>query len=142
MPYNIPIEFVGLNDEEVNHSRKEHGFNRFETKEKNTWLSLIREVLAEPMLLLLIAVTIIYFVLGERAEGFFMLGAIVVISGIAIYQDTRSRKALRAIEKLNAPLSTVVRGSAIIRIETEEIVVGDLCIVSEGNLINADGFIV
>ncbi len=142
MPYNIPIEFVGLNDEEVNHSRKEHGFNRFETKEKNTWLSLIREVLAEPMLLLLIAVTIIYFVLGERAEGFFMLGAIVIISGIAIYQDTRSRKALRAIEKLNAPLSTVVRGSAIIRIETEEIVVGDLCIVSEGNLINADGFIV
>ncbi|MGB6094657.1 MAG: cation-translocating P-type ATPase, partial [Moheibacter sp.] len=72
----------------------------------------------------------------------FMLGAIIAVSGISFYQDNRSKKALEALEKLNEPLSTVIRNSNAIQIPTHEIAVGDLCIIEEGKMVNADGKIV
>ncbi|HBW81194.1 MAG TPA: haloacid dehalogenase, partial [Sphingobacterium sp.] len=62
--------------------------------------------------------------------------------GISFYQDNRSKKALEALQKLNEPLSTVIRNSKVIQIATHEIAVGDLCITEEGKMINADGEIV
>lgn len=91
------------------------------------------------MLLLLIAVSVIYIMVGNYSEALFMLGAIILVSGISFYQDKRSKKALEALEKLNEPLSTVIRNSKVIHIPTREIAVGDLCITEEGKMINADG---
>jgi magnesium-transporting ATPase (P-type) len=38
------------------------------------------DLFKEPMLLLLIAVAVIYFVMGQNNEAYFMLAAIVVVS--------------------------------------------------------------
>lgn len=105
-------------------------------------MSLILDILKEPMLLLLIAVAVIYLIIGDHGEAIFMLGAIIAVSGISFYQDNRSKKALEALEKLNEPLSTVIRESKVTQIPTHEIAVGDLCIIEEGKMINADGQIV
>jgi Ca2+-transporting ATPase len=82
---------------------------------KNSWFELLFDILKEPMLLLLIAVTIIYVIVGNYSEALFMLGAIIAVSGISFYQDNRSKKALEALEKLNEPLSTVIRNSKVIK---------------------------
>ncbi len=141
MTFNIPPHLTGLNAEEVLASQKRHGFNEVATH-KNSWLSLLLNILKEPMLLLLIAVAIIYLIVGDYGEALFMIGAIVIVSGISFYQDNRSEKALKALEKLNEPLSTVIRNSIVMKIPTHEIAVGDLCIIEEGRMINADGKIV
>ena len=91
------------------------------------------------MLILLLAVAIIYLIIGDRGEAYFMFLAIVAVSAISFYQDNRSKKALEALEKLNEPLSTAIRNSQVIKIPTHDLVVGDLCIVEEGKMINADG---
>src|SRR5690606_20788530 len=87
-------------------------------------------------------VTIIYLLVGYYSEAFFMLGAIIAVSGISFYQDNRSKKALEELEKLNEPLSTVIRNGKILEIPTREIAVGDLCLIEEGKMINADGELV
>jgi magnesium-transporting ATPase (P-type) len=46
--------------------------------------------------------------------------------GISFYQDNRSRIAMEALEKLNEPLSTVLRNGEPIRITTAAIVIDDL----------------
>ena len=100
---------------------------------------MLLDILKEPMLLLLFAVSIIYVIVGNYSEALFMLGAIIAVSGISFYQDNRSKKALEALEKLNEPMSVVVRNSTVQQIPTQEIAVNDLCIVEEGKMINADG---
>lgn len=142
MKYNFPNHLKGLNNDEVLTSQKQYGYNSINTNHKNSWFELLLDILKEPMLLLLIAVTIIYVVVGNYSEALFMLGAIIAVSGISFYQDNRSKKALEALEKLNEPLSTVIRNSKVIQIPTHEIAVGDLCIIEEGKMINADGKIV
>ncbi|UQD57506.1 cation-translocating P-type ATPase [Flavobacterium sp. K5-23] len=139
---NIPENIIGLTDTEVITSRERFGNNEQIQKQQYKWWLALFDLLKEPMLLLLIAVAIIYFILGENSEAFFMLAAIVVVSGISFYQDNRSRKALEALEKLNEPLSSVLRNGVAIKIPTREIVINDLVIAEEGNTINADGEIV
>jgi len=142
MKYNFPSHLKGLDDNEVFTSQKQYGYNSINTNHNNSWFELLLDILKEPMLLLLIAVTIIYVLVGNYSEALFMLGAIIAVSGISFYQDNRSKKALEALEKLNEPLSTVIRNSKVVQIPTHEIAVGDLCIIEEGKMINADGKIV
>lgn len=140
--YNIPKHLIGLSEEELKSSRAKYGFNQADNLKKSTGFQILLDILKEPMLILLIAVAIIYVVVGNYSEATFMLGAIIAVSGISFYQDNRSKKAVEALEKLNEPLSTVIRDSKIELIPTHEIAVGDLCIIEEGKMINADGDIV
>lgn len=142
MPYNIPPGLVGLSDDELDQSRSRYGYNQPADLKKSTWYKLLLDIFKEPMLLLLLAVSIIYVIVENYSEALFMFGAIIAVSGISFYQDNRSKKALEALEKLNEPLSTVIRNKKIVQIPTREIAVGDLCIIEEGKMINADGIIV
>ncbi len=142
MSFHIPEHLKGLTDEEVQHSHQKFGFNQLKQIEKNSWLKLLFDILREPMLILLIIIAVIYLAVGNYGEALFMLAAIILVSGISFYQDNRSQKALEELEKLNEPLSRVIRNSKILEIPTHEIAVGDLCITEEGKMINADGKIV
>ena len=142
MTYNISSHLKGLSQEEVNRARAKYGFNQLEAGHKSTGLELLLGVLKEPMLILLIVISLIYVIVGDYAEAAFMLVAIVAVTAISFYQDNRSKKALEELEKLNEPLSVVIRDAQVVKIPTREIVVGDLCITEEGRMINADGIIV
>ena len=142
MTYNIPSHLKGLSQEEVNRARAKYGFNQLAAGHKSTGLELLLGVLKEPMLILLIVISLIYVIVGDYAEAAFMLVAIVAVTAISFYQDNRSKKALEELEKLNEPLSVVIRDAQVVKIPTREIVVGDLCITEEGRMINADGIIV
>ncbi|MCY1515095.1 Calcium-transporting ATPase 1 [compost metagenome] len=84
----------------------------------------------------------IYVIVGNYGEALFMAFALFAVSAISFYQDNRSKKVLDQLEKLNEPLSTVIRDFQVLNIPTKEIVVGDLCITEEGKIINADGQII
>lgn len=139
---NLPEHIKGLDDAAVAASREKYGSNTPPAPDNNPLMQLLQEILSEPMLVLLIAVTAIYFVMGQLGEAYFMLVAIALVSGISVYQDSRSRKALEALEKINEPLSKVIRNGVLKSIPTSEIVTGDSMLVSEGNTINADGIII
>lgn len=136
---NIPASIKGLNEAAVDASRKRHGSNVVAQSNNNTWWHILTGMLKEPMLVLLMAITTLYFFMGEYGEAYFMLAAIIIVSGISFYQDGRSRKAMESLEKINQPVSKVIRGGQLLTIATRDIVVGDMLLVAEGDTINADG---
>lgn len=140
--YNIPENLKGLTESEVEVSRKKYGYNTLGEVKAETWIQMLIGILKEPMLILLICVSFIYILTGDYGDALFMMAAVIAVTAISLYQENRSKKALKELEKLNEPLSKVIRNSEIIEIPTFEIVVGDLCITEEGNLINADGIII
>lgn len=142
MNYNIPEHLTGLTDEEVKKAHKKWGYNQMDSHKKDSVFTLLINIAKDPMLMLLLAVTVVYLVVGEYDHALFMLAAIGIVSGISFYQDNQSKKALEELEKLNEPLSQVIRNSQLLKIPTHEITVGDLCVSEEGQLINADGQIV
>ncbi|RAV29168.1 cation-translocating P-type ATPase [Sinomicrobium soli] len=140
-PFNIPEDLRGLTEEELRTSREKFGFNEIRKAHKATSADVLLDILKEPMLILLIFIAVIYVATGNYGEAVFMFVALIAVSGISLYQNNRSRKALEALKKLNEPLSKVIRNSQVKQIPTREIAVGDLCITEEGEMINADGSI-
>ena len=136
MPSNIPGHLKGLSEEQVKASREQFGYNRIDPGRKNTAWEILLDVLKEPMLILLLIISLIYVIVGLHQEAIFMFAATVAVSCISFYQDNRSKKALKELEKLNEPLSTVIRNYKITKIPTRDIAVGDLCITEEGKMIN------
>ena len=67
-----------------------------------------------------------------------MFFALCMVSGISIYQELRSEKALRALKSLTDPAVRVVREGREVTIRCEEVVVGDIVRISEGDRIPAD----
>ncbi len=137
-----PHLFTGLTDAQVIASRKLNGTNALEKSTNYAWLTSLKETVSEPMFVLLVACSVIYFSLGELSEGFFMLGAIILVSAISFYQDSKSRQALESLQAYTVPSATVIRNNQVVEILSENIVLGDFVIVSEGELFPADGKIV
>ncbi|MCF8253648.1 MAG: cation-translocating P-type ATPase [Bacteroidia bacterium] len=131
----------GLSDDEVLESRKKNGSNQIQTGERNHLWHVIKEVASEPIFIILVGVSIIYFVLGETDEGIYMLVALGIVTGISIFQEQKSRNAADALQKLSAPKTKVIRNGISVTIDSGELVVGDVFQLSDGDLIPTDGIL-
>src|SRR5690349_822424 len=138
----LNTHLAGLSLEEVLASRSAHGENKVDVRKKHPFLEALKNAIKEPMLILLAAAATLYFIHGDLAEGIFLLAAIVLVSSISFYQESRSRSALETLKKLTQPKSKVVRDNKVQEVPREDLVVDDLIIVEEGSFIPADAVIV
>lgn len=137
----LATSYTGLDSKQVEQARKENGSNAIELEEDRVLWHVLREVVTEPMFLLLLTACTVYFIVGQYQEGFIMLAAIFIVSGISIFQEYRSRNAVQALKKMAAPQAQVIRGGRPQHIPTEEIVTGDILLLEEGEVIGADGLL-
>lgn len=138
----IKKQFKGLSNEEIVQSRTKFGSNTIIQQKKNVFLNSVLEMIKEPMFLLLLTATSIYFITGDYGNGIFMGMAIVLVSAISLYQESKSRSAINDLKKLSQPKSKVIRNGITSEIPSEEIVIGDLIQTEEGTFIPADATII
>ena len=81
----------GLNPDSVLLSRAEHGANKLEYVKEKRFLMALKSILKEPMVILLLVASLIYFGSGKIGDGIFLAVTIVLVAGISIYQAARSR---------------------------------------------------
>ncbi len=141
MPANH-FNIKGLTLKQVLEAREKYGYNKLNYKKENRFLEVLKTLAKEPMVILLLVASGIYFISGETGNAIFLLSAIVLISIISLYQDSRSRNALEKLKILTQPHCKVIRNCEVEEIKSEELVVGDSLMVVEGTSITADGIIV
>jgi Ca2+-transporting ATPase len=136
------FNIVGLSPEEVLDSRKKNGSNTLEYKKENAFLDALKSLAKEPMVILLLIASAIYFIRGNTGDGIFLASAVVLVAGISLFQDSRSRNALEKLKDFTKPTCTVIRNGKEEQIKSEDLVVGDCLMVEEGTSIAADGIII
>ena len=128
----------GLQEAEARRRLGLFGFNELPaTARRGAW-GLLRDVLAEPMFLLLVACGAIYLALGDRQEALMLLGFVLVVVSITFVQRRRTERSLEALRDLSSPRAMVVRDGAPRRIPGREVVAGDVVLLSEGDRVPAD----
>ena len=132
----------GLTNGQVLHARQKYGYNRLDYKKENSFFDAVKSLVKEPMVVLLLVAASIYFISGDIGDGIFLASAIVLVSAISLYQDSRSRNALEKLKNFTQPTCKVIRNGTVVEIKSEEIVYGDSLMVEEGTSITADGFII
>lgn len=132
-------EFKGLTNNEVVISREKNGSNIQKQRKKESLINKILSIFKEPMFLLLIIATSVYFIVGEYGDGITMLIFVLAVCTIEFIQETKTDKALEELNKLSSLNVKVIRNGKKEIINSEEIVVGDIVILEEGDRVPADG---
>ncbi|HRH61034.1 MAG TPA: HAD-IC family P-type ATPase, partial [Chitinophagaceae bacterium] len=131
----------GLSLQQVSLLQQRYGKNIFHLESSRSFLHIVRDIVTEPMFILLLVACFLYFVLGEVSEGIMMLVAIFIVAAISLYQEVKSSNALAALQQFTQPKIPVIRDGKETIIATEELVPGDIMLLDEGMNIPADATI-
>ncbi len=132
----------GLSDEEVKDRIEKYGNNSLVFKQDRVLFDVFKGIVSEPMFIILLITCIIYFSVGQQKEGIIMMISLFIVAGISFFQDYRSRNAVKALQKISQAKAKVKRNGLFKAIDVDEIVLGDLLILEEGEIVAADGLIV
>ena len=136
------FKISGLTNEQVADAREKYVENKLTYKKENIFLHAVKNLAKEPMIILLLIASIVYFLSGKTGDGIFLAFAIVLVAAISFYQNARSRNALEKLKNFTQPSCKVIRNGEVVEIKREELVIGDSMIVEEGTSISADGIII
>ena len=96
------------------------------------------------MVLILLAAAAVSFAVswvkgdGEYVDSLIILAIVVVNAVIGTVQELRADKAIEALKKLSSPHAQVIRDGRRQRVESWELVPGDVVVLQAGDLVPAD----
>ncbi|HEX4974160.1 MAG TPA: cation-translocating P-type ATPase [Steroidobacteraceae bacterium] len=131
----------GLSAAEAELRLRRDGPNELPGQRPRNLLVITREVITEPMFLLLLGASSIYVVLGDVREALILAASILVIIAITVVQERRTERALAALRDLSSPRALVIRDGMEHRIAGRDVVVDDVILLREGDRVPADAVI-
>ena len=129
---------TGLSTAQAAQHLKDSGYNELTPPRSRRLHHIAAEVLREPMFLLLIAAGAIYLLLGSIGDALMLLGFVVLIIALTVFQAQKSERVLEALRDLSSPRARVMRDGQAVRIAGREVVPGDLLLLNEGDRVAAD----
>ncbi len=138
---------IGLTDKEVEKRRKEYGTNTIIKVKQKGFLRLLLESLGDPIIkILLIALAIKIVFLFRDFDWFETLGILIAIflsSFISTISEYGSEEAFKRLQEESAKTFVkVFRNNLLKEIPLEQVVVDDVIILTSGDAIPADGYLI
>lgn len=119
-----------------------YGTNTMAGAERNSGIKLALRQFESPLVLILIFAAVISLALQQWVDASIIL---VIVLGSAVLSFSQEYRASAAVEGLKQRLALtcrVLRGGAETVIKVDQIVPGDIVMLSAGNLIPADGLVI
>lgn len=136
---------VGLTEAEVANRREKYGLNELTAKEPEPkWKQFVRQF-QDPLIYLLfvaIAISLVAWII-EGAQGVpidvVVITAIVLLNAVIGYaQENKAESAVAALADMTAAHSTLLRDGKLVEVPSDQIVPGDILMLSEGDAVGAD----
>lgn len=132
----------GLSAKQASKILLKDGFNESPNQKARNIFTLLKELITEPMILLLLVGSCVYFLIGEISDALILSFMILVIIIITVIQERKTERALEALKDISNPKTYVIRDGKQIQVSSKEIVEGDIIVLREGDRVAADGFVV
>lgn len=137
----------GLNDKEVENSRKKYGTNEIKVGKRDGFWSLFLESLGDPIIrILLIALGIKSCFLIQDFDWYETIGIVIAIIVASLISTVSEYGSSKAFERLMLESSKIKcrlrRNGKRMEIPIDELVVGDILLLGAGDRIGADGSVI
>jgi Ca2+-transporting ATPase len=129
---------TGLTDQEAAQRLSTYGKNRLVEETPIRFLAILREEITEPMILLLIAVGVLYSVLGSITDALTIIVIIIILVLVEVWNEYRAKRSIASLKKLAPPTAMVLRNGQRREVQTEFLVPGDVILLKTGQRIPAD----
>lgn len=137
----VKEEIKGLTNAQVKNLR-EAGKNNFSVKAPSkTIKEIVKENTFTYFNLVFLIISILLILVGSFRDLTF-LPIIIANTLIGIIQEVRSKKVLDELTMLNEPKAKVIREGKEIEVKAEDLVLGDIVVLTHGNGIVADAVVI
>lgn len=135
----------GLSQTEAEARLNENGPNMLKkAKKKSLFMKIIDQLRNVLILLLLMAcvASIIVAILEKNSSELINAGLILVIiilnTTIGIVQENKAESAMESLQDMTKPYAKVYRDGKLVKVKTEELVLGDIVVLEAGDIVPAD----
>lgn len=135
---NLETSSSGLSEPEAERRLKKYGPNALAEKPPKSILTMLKEQIIDPMILILLGAAAFSAILNEWVEAGVIFFIVVVNSIIGIIQEKKAQSSLAALKTMSAATATVIRGGMEKIIPASELVIGDLVSLASGDMVPAD----
>lgn len=142
---SFDIRETGLSSQEVDNLIHQYGLNEVKQNKPKKWYNYFLESLFSPFNSILLGIACILFYtdvyLAEKPSyANIIVIAILVIAStlLEFFEEYHSNKAAEKLKELVATTTTVLRDGQKIQVPINQIVLGDIVILSAGSLVPAD----
>src|SRR4051794_3025294 len=130
---------MGLTGAESAARLAQYGPNQITAEKPPSMLAIALVQLRNPMNIMLIAVTVVSFVIGQVSTGV-IVGLLILLNVVlGSRQELKARASVDALSNLQVPQAKVVRDGRLLLVPALQVVPGDLIQVEAGDLVPADG---
>lgn len=134
----------GLTNAEAQKRLCDNGPNKLAEGKKTPLIVRFLEQMKDPMILILLAAALVSGITaaieGESFADVIIILTVVIINAVlGVVQESKAEKAIEALQKMSAATCRVLREGQILRVKTEELVVGDIVLLEAGDAVPADG---
>ncbi len=143
----LPIEKIikelktsrkGLSQKEAKRRLRRDGPNKLPEFKTDNLFSIFLRQFKSPFIYILLAAGGIVFATGETVDGFIIISVLLFNAIVGTIQEGKARNILLALKKITKTQATVLRDGKEAIIPDEEVVVGDIIILREGEKVPAD----
>jgi Mg2+-importing ATPase len=128
----------GLNEKEAKKRIAIYGLNDIPKRMEKSGISLLFSQFKDPLVLLLLAASIISYITGSIEESIIIIIILFIDCFLSFFQEYKSELALRKICKYLRYWSKVLRDGNLMQIDTRYLVPGDVVLIETGDRIPAD----
>ena len=128
----------GLSSVEANARLKKYGLNKLEEKKKDSPLKLFFSQFLDVLIFMLIVAAIASWVIGNHLDAIVIVIVVIINSIIGFIQEYRAENAMEKLKNLVTTIAHVKRDGNNKRIPGEELTIGDIVILEEGDKVPAD----
>ncbi len=134
----LDTSIAGLSDAEAEKRLKENGSNELIVKKGRTVFQMLWEQFKDPMILILIAASILSFILDQLLEGIVILIIITLNAIISIIQEKKAESSLEALKNMTTTYAIALRQGEESHVKARDLVVGDIIMLEDGMKVPAD----
>jgi Mg2+-importing ATPase len=117
------------------------GPNRLDRTRRDSTLALLLRQFGSPLVLMLLAAAILSFAIRETSDAVIILGIVLMSGLLGFWQESGAARAVEKLLAIVAVRSTVLRDGKTQEIPVEQVVPGDVVLLSAGSLVPADALI-
>lgn len=134
---------VGLSHVDVKARRKQYGPNKLSVKPPESWVRVFFRQFQSPLIyILLVAAAIIFFTGPDKLDAFIISGVLFFNAIVGAAQEGRTHSILESLQRFLVTSTVVLRDGVKELVRDEDLVVGDIIILQEGQRIPADARII
>ena len=128
----------GLSDSEARHRISNYGQNKLAEQEKISKLKILIHQFISPLIYILLIASVVTFLLAEYVDMAVILTVVIVNAVIGYLQEYKAEKSVRALKQMVVPKARVLRDGKEREINSEELVPGDVVMLTSGSKVPAD----